>query len=106
MTCFFRELFGKKLELIQSLVESKEKNPSPCDLLVNLFWMPLQHLHGYNGLLLKLANCFEVVSKESISHYALKWNESGMQIYDINLLLFRTLRNTSGFKMAAPNMKL
>jgi len=29
-----------------------------------------------------------------------------MKIHDINLLLFRTLRNTSGFKMAAPNMKL
>jgi len=63
MICFFRELFGKKLELIQSLLESKEKNPSPCDLLVSLFCMPLQHLHSYNRLLLKLANCFEVVRK-------------------------------------------
>lgn len=63
MICFFRECFGKKLELIQSLLESKEKNASPYDLLVNLFYMPLQHLHGYNRLLLKLAHCFEVVRK-------------------------------------------
>ncbi|XP_052004205.1 alsin-like [Xyrauchen texanus] len=56
--------FGKKLELLQALMESKEKNLSPCDLLVNLFYMPLQHLHGYNRLLLKLANCFEVNTAE------------------------------------------
>ncbi len=63
MICFLRECFGKKLELIQTLLESKEKNASPYDLLVNLFYMPLQHLHGYNRLLLKLAHCFEVVRK-------------------------------------------
>ncbi|XP_021334529.1 alsin isoform X1 [Danio rerio] len=59
-----QECFGKKLELIQALLESKEKNPSLYDLLVNLFYMPLQHLNGYNRLLLKLANCFEVNTDE------------------------------------------
>ncbi len=29
------------------------------DLLVNLFYMPLQHLHGYNRLLLKLATALK-----------------------------------------------
>ncbi|XDV30754.1 hypothetical protein PO909_033601 [Leuciscus waleckii] len=71
-----QELFGKKLELIQSLLESKEKNPSPCDLLVNLFWMPLQHLHGYNRLLLKLANCFEVNTEEY------QWIQNGCSKYE------------------------
>lgn len=71
-----QELFGKKLELIQSLLESKEKNPSPCDLLVNLFWMPLQHLHGYNRLLLKLANCFEVNTEEY------HWIQNGCSKYE------------------------
>ncbi|TRZ00880.1 hypothetical protein DNTS_030251, partial [Danionella cerebrum] len=59
-----QECFGKKLSLIQTLLESKEKNPLPSDLLVNLFYMPLQHLRGYNRLLLKLANCFEVDTRE------------------------------------------
>ncbi|XP_067264917.1 alsin isoform X4 [Chanodichthys erythropterus] len=71
-----QELFGKKLELIQSLLESKEKNPSPCDLLVNLFYMPLQHLHGYNRLLLKLANCFEVNTEEY------QWIQNGCSKYE------------------------
>lgn len=59
--CCFRECFGKKLELIHTLVKSREKNLLPCELIVTLFYMPLQHLHGYNRLLLKLANCFDVV---------------------------------------------
>ncbi|XP_067299640.1 alsin [Pseudorasbora parva] len=71
-----QELFGKKLELIQSMLESKEKNPSPCDLLVNLFYMPLQHLHGYNRLLLKLANCFEVNTEEY------QWIQNGCSKYE------------------------
>nr|XP_055072519.1 alsin isoform X1 [Misgurnus anguillicaudatus] len=71
-----QECFGKKLELIQTLVESKEKNLSPCDLLVTLFCMPLQHLHGYNGLLLKLANCFDVNTEEY------QWIQDGCSKYE------------------------
>ncbi|XP_056611421.1 alsin isoform X3 [Triplophysa dalaica] len=59
-----QEIFGNKLELIHTLVESKENNLSPCELLVTLFYSPLQHLHSYNRLLLKLANCFDVRTEE------------------------------------------
>ncbi|XP_066542491.1 alsin isoform X2 [Hoplias malabaricus] len=59
-----QECFGKKLELVQKLIELKEKNVLPSDLLQNLFYMPLQHLHEYGRLLLKLATCFEVTSLE------------------------------------------
>uniref|UniRef100_A0A8C1T8H3 Alsin Rho guanine nucleotide exchange factor ALS2 a n=1 Tax=Cyprinus carpio TaxID=7962 RepID=A0A8C1T8H3_CYPCA len=71
-----QECFGKKLELIQTLLESKEKNASPYDLLVNLFYMPLQHLHGYNRLLLKLAHCFEVSTEEY------EWIQNGCSKYE------------------------
>uniref|UniRef100_A0A673I4H7 Alsin-like n=1 Tax=Sinocyclocheilus rhinocerous TaxID=307959 RepID=A0A673I4H7_9TELE len=71
-----QECFGKKLELIQTLLEPKEKNTSPYDLLVNLFYMPLQHLHGYNRLLLKLAHCFEVNTEEY------EWLQNGCSKYE------------------------
>ncbi|KAI2660512.1 Alsin [Labeo rohita] len=71
-----QECFGKKLELLQSLLESKEKNAAPYDLLVNLFYMPLQHLHGYNRLLLKLAHCFEVNTEEY------EWIQNGCSKYE------------------------
>uniref|UniRef100_A0A8C1JX05 Alsin Rho guanine nucleotide exchange factor ALS2 a n=1 Tax=Cyprinus carpio TaxID=7962 RepID=A0A8C1JX05_CYPCA len=71
-----QECFGKKLELIQTLLDSKEKNASPYDLLVNLFYMPLQHLHGYNRLLLKLAHCFEVNTEEY------DWIQNGCSKYE------------------------
>ncbi|KTF77023.1 hypothetical protein cypCar_00017969 [Cyprinus carpio] len=71
-----QECFGKKLELIQTLLESKEKNTLPYDLLVNLFYMPLQHLHGYNRLLLKLAHCFEVSTEEY------EWIQNGCSKYE------------------------
>ncbi|XP_072541786.1 alsin isoform X2 [Salminus brasiliensis] len=59
-----QECLGRKLELVQKLLERKEKNVSPSDLLLNLFYMPLQHLHDYGRLLLKLATCFDVTSVE------------------------------------------
>ncbi|KAL7865516.1 hypothetical protein SRHO_G00107630 [Serrasalmus rhombeus] len=59
-----QECLGKKLDLVQKLIEPKEKNVSPNDLLLNLFYMPLQHLHDYGRLLLKLAACFDVTSLE------------------------------------------
>ncbi|XP_026074542.1 alsin-like [Carassius auratus] len=71
-----QECFGKKLELIQTLLESKEKSTSHYDLLVNLFYMPLQHLHGYNRLLLKLAHCFEVSTEEY------EWIQNGCSKYE------------------------
>uniref|UniRef100_A0A672PTJ6 Alsin Rho guanine nucleotide exchange factor ALS2 n=1 Tax=Sinocyclocheilus grahami TaxID=75366 RepID=A0A672PTJ6_SINGR len=71
-----QECFGKKLELIQTLLEPKEKNTSPYDLLVNLFYMPLQHMHGYNRLLLKLAHCFEVNTEEY------EWIQNGCSKYE------------------------
>uniref|UniRef100_A0A671K609 Alsin-like n=1 Tax=Sinocyclocheilus anshuiensis TaxID=1608454 RepID=A0A671K609_9TELE len=71
----YGECFGKKLELIQTLLEPKE-NTSPYDLLVNLFYMPLQHLHGYNRLLLKLAHCFEVYTEEY------EWIQNGCSKYE------------------------
>ncbi|KAA0715939.1 Alsin Amyotrophic lateral sclerosis 2 protein -like protein [Triplophysa tibetana] len=71
-----QESFGKKLELIHRLVESKENNLSPCELLVTLFYSPLQHLHGYNRLLLKLANCFDVRTEEY------QWIHDGSSKYE------------------------
>lgn len=65
INCFvspLRECFGKKLEPIQKLLALKEKCVSLSDLLVNLFYIPLQHLHEYSSLLLKLSTCFDVVS--------------------------------------------
>ncbi|KAI5628041.1 alsin, partial [Silurus asotus] len=59
-----QECLGKKLELVQKLLDLKEKKVSLNDLLVNLFYMPLQHLHDYSRLLLKLATCFDVDSTE------------------------------------------
>ncbi|XP_049340539.1 alsin isoform X1 [Astyanax mexicanus] len=59
-----QECLGKKLDLIQKLLELKEKNVAPSDLLLNLFYMPLQHLRDYGRLLLKLATCFDVTSVE------------------------------------------
>ncbi|KAM9486533.1 alsin [Clarias gariepinus] len=59
-----QECLGKKLELVQKLLDLKQKSVPPSDLLVNLFYMPLQHLHDYSSLLLKLATCFDVNSDE------------------------------------------
>ncbi|XP_060786136.1 alsin isoform X2 [Neoarius graeffei] len=59
-----QECFGKKLEPIQKLLALKEKCVSLSDLLVNLFYIPLQHLHEYSSLLLKLSTCFDVSSVE------------------------------------------
>ncbi|KAI4874071.1 hypothetical protein NFI96_018475, partial [Prochilodus magdalenae] len=59
-----QECLGKKLDLVQKLLEPKEKNVSPSDLLLNLFYMPLQHLRDYGRLLLKLTTCFDVTSLE------------------------------------------
>ncbi|XP_051564590.1 alsin isoform X2 [Myxocyprinus asiaticus] len=71
-----QQCFGKKLELLQTLMELKEKNLSPSELLVNLFYMPLHHLHGYNRLLLKLTNCFEVKTVEYL------WIQDGCSKYE------------------------
>ncbi|KAK3543549.1 hypothetical protein QTP70_023880, partial [Hemibagrus guttatus] len=59
-----QECFGKKLELVQKLLDLNEKSSSLSDLLVNLFYMPLQHLYNYSSLLMKLATCFDVSSVE------------------------------------------
>ncbi|XP_027020317.2 alsin isoform X1 [Tachysurus fulvidraco] len=59
-----QECFGKKLDLVEKLLDLKEKKLSPSDLLVNLFYMPLQYLHNYSSLLMNLANCFDVNSAE------------------------------------------
>ncbi|XP_062861557.1 alsin isoform X3 [Trichomycterus rosablanca] len=55
---------GKKLELVKKLLQLKEKNIAPNDLLLNLFYMPLQHVQDYSRLLLKLTTCFDVSSVE------------------------------------------
>ncbi|XP_076849884.1 alsin isoform X3 [Brachyhypopomus gauderio] len=59
-----QECFGKKVELAQKLLELKEKNVLPSDLLLSLFYMPLQHLRDYARVLLKLSACFHVSSVE------------------------------------------
>ncbi|XP_038138040.1 alsin isoform X2 [Cyprinodon tularosa] len=56
------DIFGKTPELLQRLLESGEENASTSDLLTALFYLPLQHLHEYSRLLLKLTTCFEVSS--------------------------------------------
>ncbi|XP_067111205.1 alsin isoform X2 [Osmerus mordax] len=53
------ECFGKKLELLRQLSDSPEK-VLLGDLLVSLCYMPLEQLHQYSRLLLKLATCFDV----------------------------------------------
>uniref|UniRef100_A0AAY5KUQ5 Alsin Rho guanine nucleotide exchange factor ALS2 b n=1 Tax=Esox lucius TaxID=8010 RepID=A0AAY5KUQ5_ESOLU len=58
------ECFGKKLEVLRHLSECSADKVSLGDLLVLLFYMPLQHLHVYNRLLLKLATCFDVSTVE------------------------------------------
>lgn len=58
------DVFGKTPELLQRLSESSEDNTATPDLLVALFYLPPQHLHGYGRLLLKLATCFEVSSAD------------------------------------------
>ncbi|XP_035377796.1 alsin isoform X4 [Electrophorus electricus] len=59
-----QECFGKKLELAQKLLELKEKDASPSDLLLKLLYMPLQHLCDYGRVLLKMTACFDVSSVE------------------------------------------
>uniref|UniRef100_A0AAY5KDL2 Alsin Rho guanine nucleotide exchange factor ALS2 b n=1 Tax=Esox lucius TaxID=8010 RepID=A0AAY5KDL2_ESOLU len=52
------------LEVLRHLSECSADKVSLGDLLVLLFYMPLQHLHVYNRLLLKLATCFDVSTVE------------------------------------------
>ncbi|XP_078259641.1 alsin isoform X2 [Rhinoraja longicauda] len=58
------ELFSKNLQTLQKLSEVMDENTPAADLLHILFYMPSNHLHEYARLLLKLATCFEVTSKE------------------------------------------
>lgn len=53
------ECFGKKLELLRQLSDSTEEVPVG-ELMVKLCYMPLDNLHQYGRLLLKLATCFDV----------------------------------------------
>ncbi|XP_078407551.1 alsin [Cetorhinus maximus] len=58
------ELFNRNLETLQQLSEVTDESVHAADLLHTLFYMPTSHLHEYARVLLKLATCFEVVSKE------------------------------------------
>ncbi|KAL0985662.1 hypothetical protein UPYG_G00160170 [Umbra pygmaea] len=58
------ECFGKKFEVVHQLSDSYEDKGSFADQLVALFYTPVQHLHVYNKLLLKLATCFDVNAVE------------------------------------------
>ncbi|XP_048389988.1 alsin isoform X5 [Stegostoma tigrinum] len=58
------ELFNKSLQTLLQLAEVTDESVHAADLLHTLFYMPNRHLHEYARLLLKLATCFEVVSKE------------------------------------------
>ncbi|XP_069377256.1 alsin isoform X5 [Paralichthys olivaceus] len=58
------DFFGKSPELLQRLSECSEENPAVADLLSALFYLPINHIHEYGRLLLKLATCFEVCSDE------------------------------------------
>ncbi|XP_060683523.1 alsin isoform X1 [Hemiscyllium ocellatum] len=58
------ELFNKSLQTLLQLAEVTDESVHAADLLHTLFYMPTRHLHEYARLLLKLATCFEVVSKE------------------------------------------
>ncbi|XP_067892403.1 alsin [Heterodontus francisci] len=58
------ELFNKNLQTLQMLSEVTDESIHAADLLHTLFYMPIRHLHEYACVLLKLATCFEVVSKE------------------------------------------
>ncbi|XP_030642141.1 alsin [Chanos chanos] len=61
-----QEVYGKKLEQLQDVLEVKEKNVSQSDVLANLFYLPLQHLHEYGKLLLRLSTCFDVHTEEYV----------------------------------------
>uniref|UniRef100_A0A8C7JUU4 Alsin Rho guanine nucleotide exchange factor ALS2 n=1 Tax=Oncorhynchus kisutch TaxID=8019 RepID=A0A8C7JUU4_ONCKI len=56
--------FGKKFEVLRQLSESSEDKVPLLDLLVLLFYSPMQHIHEYARLLLKLATCFDVSTVE------------------------------------------
>uniref|UniRef100_A0A8C7JT15 Alsin Rho guanine nucleotide exchange factor ALS2 n=1 Tax=Oncorhynchus kisutch TaxID=8019 RepID=A0A8C7JT15_ONCKI len=58
------ECFGKKFEVLRQLSESSEDKVPLLDLLVLLFYSPMQHIHEYARLLLKLATCFDVSTVE------------------------------------------
>ncbi|XP_051872170.1 alsin isoform X3 [Pristis pectinata] len=58
------ELFSKNLQTLQRLSEVTDENVAAADLLHILFYIPIRHLHEYARMLLKLATCFEVASKE------------------------------------------
>eukprot|EP00063_Salmo_salar_P046370 XP_014021205.1 PREDICTED: alsin-like [Salmo salar] len=58
------ECFGKKLEVLRQLSESSEDKVPLFDLLVTLFYSPIQHVREYGRLLLKLATCFDVSTVE------------------------------------------
>ncbi|KAK6315502.1 hypothetical protein J4Q44_G00150310 [Coregonus suidteri] len=58
------ECFGKKLDVLRQLSESSGDKVPLSDLLVSLFYSPIQHIHEYSRLLLKLATCFDVSTVE------------------------------------------
>ncbi|XP_078085206.1 alsin isoform X2 [Mustelus asterias] len=58
------ELFNRNLQTLQQLSEVTDESIHAADLLHTLFYLPIRHLHEYARVLLKLATCFEVVSKE------------------------------------------
>ncbi|GCB76933.1 hypothetical protein scyTo_0018400, partial [Scyliorhinus torazame] len=58
------ELLNRNLQTLQQLSEVTDESIHAADLLHILFYMPIRHLHEYARVLLKLATCFEVVSKE------------------------------------------
>ncbi|XP_067844063.1 alsin isoform X3 [Heptranchias perlo] len=58
------ELFNRNLQTLQLLSEVTDESVPAADLLHTLFYIPIKHLHEYARVLLKLATCFEVVSKE------------------------------------------
>uniref|UniRef100_UPI00398E659F alsin isoform X3 n=1 Tax=Pristiophorus japonicus TaxID=55135 RepID=UPI00398E659F len=58
------EIFNRNLHTLQQLSELTDESVPAADLLHTLFYIPIRHLHDYARVLLKLATCFEVVSKE------------------------------------------
>uniref|UniRef100_A0AAR2JUG6 VPS9 domain-containing protein n=1 Tax=Pygocentrus nattereri TaxID=42514 RepID=A0AAR2JUG6_PYGNA len=59
-----QDVFGKGAEAVQKLSECCEDGATLADVLINLFYLPVRHLHEYGRLLLKLATCYEVNSMD------------------------------------------
>uniref|UniRef100_A0AAR2ILX6 VPS9 domain-containing protein n=1 Tax=Pygocentrus nattereri TaxID=42514 RepID=A0AAR2ILX6_PYGNA len=57
-------VMGVILLCMGKLSECCEDGATLADVLINLFYLPVRHLHEYGRLLLKLATCYEVNSMD------------------------------------------